>query len=225
MALRVLLVEDNIDLATSLIEYLKLEIIECDHAFNGNLGLQLATEEEFDVVLLDVMVPGLSGLNICEDLRGRGVDVPVLMLTARDTLDDKAAGFSAGADDYLVKPFAMQELLMRIKALAKRRSGQVRKYIIGDLSIDLDERRAFRDGVELKLTPTEWTVLVKLAAKSPDVVKRQSLERCIWGDDVPESNSLKVHLHKLRQKLDGPFDVPVLHTVAGVGMALRTDEG
>lgn len=224
MALSVLLVEDDMDLAASLIDYLELEAIECDHAFNGNHGVELATSNSYDVILLDIMVPGLDGLGVCEKLRREGLTTSILMLTARDTLDDKVAGFSVGTDDYLVKPFAMKELLIRIRALAKRRSRLVKRFVVADLEIDLDSYVIRRGKDLLHLTPTEWKLIKKLAANSPATVPRSELERALWGSDVPESNSLQVHLHKLRQKVDGPYETSLLHTYPGLGIAL-TEEG
>lgn len=224
MSLSVLLVEDDMDIAESLVDYLALEKIECDHAFNGNHGVELATSNSYDVILLDIMVPGLDGLGVCETLRREGLTTPILMLTARDTLDDKIAGFSVGTDDYLVKPFVLKELLLRIRALAKRRSRLARKYVIADLEVCLDEHSIRRGGDVLHLTPTEWKLLKALASNSPDTLSRSDLERALWGSDVPESNSLKVHLHKLRQKIDGPYEVSLLHTIAGRGFALKGGE-
>jgi DNA-binding response OmpR family regulator len=225
MSLTTLLVEDDMDLAASLIDYLELESINCDHAFNGLHGVELALENAYDVILLDIMVPGLDGLGVCEKLRREGVDTPILMLTARDTLDDKVAGFSAGTDDYLVKPFAMKELLFRIRALAKRRSSQAKIFTVEDLEIDLHAHEVRRGGAVIHLTPTEWELIKELVSKSPEIVSRRSLERALWGDDVPESNSLNVHLHKLRQKIDGSASVQLVHTAPGVGVSLRGGDG
>ncbi len=221
MNVHVLLIEDDLDLAASLIEYLELENIICDHASNGVHGVQLATENTYDVLLLDIELPRLDGYGVCEALRRAGSDVPVLMLTARDTLDDKVAGFEAGTDDYLVKPFAMQELLFRIRALAKRRSSQSRRFLIGDLEIDTEQRMARRSGVELHLAPKEWALLEYMAKASPGVAVREQMVRAVWGEESPESNSLKVHMHNLRQKVDKPFPTPLIQTVPGVGFALR----
>lgn len=220
----VLLVEDNIDLATSIVDYLELESIECDYAFNGLHGVELALENSYDVILLDVMIPGMDGLDVCEKLRREGIETPILMLTARDTLNDKIAGFSAGTDDYLVKPFAPEELLCRIRALAKRKSAQVRKIRVVDLEIDLDELEIHRGNTSVRLTPTEWRLMKELVSKSPMPVSRKNLELAIWGNDIPDSNCLKVHLHKLRQKIDGPFSKQLIHTVPNVGIALRGDD-
>jgi len=221
MNLRVLLVEDDLDLAASLVEYLELEHIACDHASNGVHGAQLARENSYDVLLLDVMLPKLDGYGVCETIRRAGSDVPVLMLTARDTLDDKIAGFSAGTDDYLVKPFAMKELLFRIRALAKRRSSQPRRYQVADLVIDLEKHQARRGETVLRLAPKEWALLEYMAKANPGVALRDELVRAVWGEDAPESNSLKVHMHNLRQKVDKGFAKALIQTIPGVGFALR----
>lgn len=152
-ALQVLLVEDDRDLAASVADYLALEHISVDHAYNGQAGLNLAKQNHYDVLLLDLMLPRMDGLSVCEQLRSAGVDTPILMLTARDTLEDKIAGFDAGTDDYLVKPFAMEELVIRVRALAKRRSGQVQKLSVADLTMDLDARTITRAGQNVKLPP------------------------------------------------------------------------
>ncbi|WFS63832.1 response regulator transcription factor [Pseudodesulfovibrio thermohalotolerans] len=221
MNIYALLVDDDLDLAASLMEYLELEGVTCDHAANGVHGLQLARENKYDVILLDVMLPKLNGLSVCSRLRRDGFDVPVLMITARDTLTDKIEGFEVGSDDYLVKPFALKELLLRVRALAKRRSTQPRRFVVEDLEVDTEQHEAIRAGVRLALSPKEWELLEYMAKMSPNVVSRDEMQRAIWGEDLPESNSLKVHMHKLRQKVDKPFPVPLIQTVPGVGFALR----
>lgn len=224
MNLHVLLVEDDYDLAASLVEYLELENITCDHAANGLHGLELTQQNQYDVLLLDVMMPKMDGLSLCDTLRKDGVDTPVLMLTARDTLDDKIAGFNVGTDDYLIKPFALKELLVRIRALAKRRSSQSRKYTVADLELDTQAVIARRGGKTLVLTPTEWKLLLELTRHSPQVVTREQLMRAVWGDDTPESNTLKVHMHKLRQKVDKPFKTALITTLPRHGFVLRNDD-
>lgn len=221
---QVLLVEDDRDLAASVADYLALEDICVDHAYNGQAGLQLATCNRYDVLLLDIMLPQIDGLSLCEKLRQQGTDTPVLMLTARDTLDDKVAGFRAGTDDYLVKPFAMEELIMRIRALAKRRSGQVRKLCLADLTLELDNRTASRAGTLLKLKPSGLVLLETLLRASPAVVSRSQLEQALWPDEPPDSNSLKVHMFHLRQQVDKPFDKNLIHTIKGQGFAIRDED-
>lgn len=224
MNIRVLLVEDDIDLASTLLQFLELEGIECDHAANGQAGLTLGCENRYDVILLDINLPRMDGLTVCQQLREAGQDTPILMLTARDTLDDKLAGFHAGTDDYLIKPFALDEVLVRVEALAKRRSGQIKKLSVAGLEMDLDGKQVCREGRRLKLSPTGWLLLETLMRRSPEVVSRRVLEQAVWGDELPDSNSLKVHMHKLRQQVDKGFDVPLIETVPGHGFMLRGNE-
>lgn len=219
--LNLLLIEDDLDLADTVVQYLELEGIRCDHAANGMAGLQLATEGQYQVLLLDLNLPRLDGLILCQRLRAAGDDTPILMLTARDSLDEKVAGFHAGTDDYLVKPFALQELIVRIEALARRRSGQVRKLSCGDLEMHLGEKTVTRNDLPIKLSPIGWRLLETLLRASPEVVSRQALEEAVWGDDFPDSNSLKVHMFHLRKAVDGPFATALLQTVAGHGFAIR----
>ena len=219
--LTTLLVEDDLDLAATVVQYLELEGILCDHASNGVAGLQLMRENHFDVLLLDLNLPKLDGLRVCQQLREEGNDTPVLMLTARDQLDDKVQGFDVGTDDYLVKPFELEELIVRVHALSRRRSGQARILRCGDLSMDLDSKTATRAGQALKLSPTGWRLLEALLRASPQVVSRKQLEQILWGDEPPDSNSLKVHLFNLRKVLDNNFETPLLHTLPGQGFSLR----
>lgn len=221
--LNVLLVEDDFDLAETVIDYLAIESISCDYASNGMAGLHLLKDNRYDVVLLDLNLPRLDGLSLCERLRSTGNDIPVLMLTARDQLDDKLAGFEAGTDDYLVKPFELKELVVRIHALAKRRSGQAKLLRCGDLEMNLKEHTVTRAGKHIKLSPTAWQLLETLLRVSPEVVSKQELVTSVWGDDPPDSNSLKVHIFHLRKAIDETFASPLLHTVTGHGFALREE--
>ncbi|WP_202965967.1 MULTISPECIES: response regulator transcription factor [Thalassospira] len=217
----VLLVEDNMDIAGTISDYLTIEGIECDHAFDGETGFQRALTGEYDVILLDIMLPFRDGISICNALRNEGIDTPVLMLTARDTLADKLEGFGAGADDYLVKPFALEELLMRTRVLSRRRSGEIRRFSLGDLIVDFENRHVARSGQAISLSPTSWTILEVLAQNSPHVVTRSRLSMALWQGDPPDTNALKTHLYKLRMRIDKPFDQNLIHTVAGQGVALR----
>ena len=219
--LNVLLVEDDFDLAETVIDYLSIESISCDYASNGIAGLQLLEKYSYDVLLLDLNLPRLDGLSLCERLRSDGNDTPVLMLTARDQLYDKLAGFEAGTDDYLVKPFELEELVVRIHALAKRRSGQVQLLRCGDLVMNLKEHSVIRADRPIKLSPIAWQLLEALLRASPESVTKQALVTSVWGDDPPDSNSLKVHIHHLRKAIDEAFPSPLLHTVPGHGFALR----
>lgn len=219
--LHLLLVEDDLDLATAVIDYLELEEIHCDHAANGLAGLNLILHNQYDVVILDLNLPKMDGLQVCESLRDEGLDVPVLMLTARDTLQDKLAGFAKGADDYLIKPFAMDELIVRSQVLARRRSGQVRRLAVADLQLDLQHKQAYRGHSLLKLSPTTMKILEILMRESPKPVSRETLMQRVWGDNQPDSNSLKVHLFNLRKQVDGACEMKLLHTINGYGFAIK----
>ena len=221
----VLLVEDNRSLAETVISFLELEDVTCDYASTGSQGLELAVANSYEAILLDINLPRMSGLEVCEALRKQGIDAPVLMLTARDTIADKLAGFDAGTDDYLVKPFELSELVARVKALSKRRSGLSKRLKVGPLTLDLTLMAAYRDGQALNLTPTGWKILELLMRESPKVVSREKIEAFVWGDDqLPDTNSLKVHLYRLRQQVDKPFAFNLIHTVAAQGVAIRADE-
>ncbi len=222
--LNVLLVEDDFDLAETVIDYLELEDISCDYASNGIAGLQLIEKNAYAVILLDINMPGLDGYSLCQKVRHAGIETPVLMLTARDQLTDKLDGFAAGTDDYLVKPFALQELVVRIQALAKRRSGQTRILRYADLEMNLTEHVVKRSGQELKLSPTGWKLMETLLRSAPEAVSRQQLIATVWGEDSPDSDSLKVHLFHLRKALDAPFAEPLLQTIAGHGFAIKKVE-
>lgn len=219
--LNLLLIEDDIDLASTVVEYFELENIQCDHASNGVAGLDLVSKQRYDAILLDLNLPRLDGLTVCQQLRQRGDDTPILMLTARGQLDDKVEGFKAGTDDYLVKPFELQELVLRVQALSRRRSGQARKLTFGPLALNLDTQTATREGFEIKLSPTGWKLLETLVRSAPKIVPRQQLEEAVWGDSPPTSNGLKVHLFNLRKQLDDPFDQPLVVTFAGKGVGLN----
>lgn len=222
MRIHTLLVEDNLSLAETVIAFFELEGIDCDYAATGSQGLELALSNEYQTILLDINLPRMNGLEVCEALRHQGVDVPVLMLTARDTLEDKLAGFDAGTDDYLIKPFELSELAARVKALAKRRSAQAQKLAVGPLVMDLSSKTASREGKTLNLSPTGWKLLELLMRESPSVVSRQKMENAIWSDaDFPDSDVLKVHLYKLRQQVDKPFSTKLIETVATHGVAIR----
>ncbi|MBB6522664.1 response regulator transcription factor [Pseudoteredinibacter isoporae] len=221
MTVQTLLVEDNINLATTIATYLKLEGIECDFAPNGEAGLNLALNNSYQTILLDINLPKLNGYEVCDALRSKGVDTPILMLTARDTLADKLSGFNVGTDDYLVKPFEMEELAARIKSLSHRRSAQAKRLFLADLEVDLQSKSVRRAGQEIDVTPTGWIILVELMRNSPDIVKRNTLEWAVWQDDVPDTDLLKVHMYRLRQQIDKPFDKPLIHTVPNHGFVMR----
>ena len=220
----VLLVEDNRQLAAHIVEYLELDDIECDYAERGDHGFKLAQQGDFDVIVLDLNLPGMDGLSICQALRNEGDQTPVLMLTARDTLENKLEGFEVGTDDYLVKPFDWPDWGGRRIALAKRSVPVKSQLQVGDLSLDLSLREAQRQGTTLTLHPVGWELLVALAKASPGPLTRRELEQVIWDDDPPNSDALKSHLYQLRKAVNKPFETPLLHTLRNVGVALKEIE-
>ncbi|MFT5084235.1 MAG: DNA-binding response OmpR family regulator [Lentisphaeria bacterium] len=219
----VLLAEDNRDLAASVLDYLELHEFDCDYAERGDHALELAQENSYDAFILDVTMPGMDGLNLCQTLRSYGHNQPVIMLTARDTLQDKLAGFAAGADDYLVKPFDLPELTARLKAISKRKISSGSKLKVGDLEIDQDSHQVRREGRLIELSPACWKLLVALIQASPNVLSRRELENVLWKDSPPDSEALKSHIYTLRKLVDKPFATPLIHTLRGIGVTLRND--
>ncbi|WP_024600710.1 response regulator transcription factor [Pseudoalteromonas sp. TAE56] len=219
--INVLLVEDDIDLATTIVDYLEIESIECDHASNGVMGLNLIERNPYQMIILDVNMPKMDGLTMCKTLRERGIDIPVLMLTARDSLDNKLEGFAAGSDDYLVKPFAMKELVARVQVLAKRTSGEVKRLTFANLTLNLTAHTATVAAYSLKLSPITFKLLEVLVREQQKPVTRQVIMQAIWGDDQPDSNSLKVHIHHLRKQLEQAHCQAVLETIPSVGFGLK----
>lgn len=217
----VLLIEDEKDLADTVRQYLALESIHCDVAGDGVTGRNRAQSNGYDVILLDLNLPRLDGLQVCEQLRTFGVKTPVLMLTARDQLQDKLNGFEVGTDDFLVKPFELEELVVRIQALSRRGDRQTRLLQCEDLTMDLGRREATRAGQTVRLAPIGWRLLETLLRASPQAVSRATLERAVWGDDAPDSNSLKVHMHNLRKAVDGNHQDRLMQTLPGFGFAVR----
>ena len=224
--LHLLVIEDNLALRSSLAAMFEAHGHRVDFAADGRAGLALALAEPPDVVVLDLSLPGLDGLTLCRRLRERADrHVPVLMLTARDSLDDKLDGFDAGADDYLVKPFAGAELLARCQALSHRhRLGTGHVLRIGSLRIDRRTGEAFRHERRLDLQQTPLRILLALAECWPRALTRSELTQRIWGDAVPSSDPLRSHLYLLRHALDRPFARPMLKTIHGVGFRLESDE-
>jgi DNA-binding response OmpR family regulator len=220
---RVLVVEDNGDILANVYGYLEPLGYELDSARDGLAGLSLAADREYDIIVLDVMLPGLDGLTLCrrlrEDLRR---DTPVLMLTARDTVDDKVTGLRSGADDYLVKPFSLAELEARLAALVRRKRGWVSAAIlsIGTLHFDPTTHEATREGRRIELSRMGYRILSVLLRASPAIVTRETLERELWGDEPPESGALRTHIHSIRQAIDKPFAGQMLITIPGVGYRL-----
>jgi DNA-binding response OmpR family regulator len=225
---RVLVVEDEIKVAKALKDGLEAEHYEVALARSGEEGFFLINAQTFDLVVLDLMLPGRDGLEVLTTLRKRGFQTPVLILTAKDTVEDRVVGLDCGADDYLVKPFAFPELLARIRALVRRgRSDQVLRLKIADLEMDLVTRNVTRGDQALQLTVREFELLEYLLRHQGYVVSREMLARDVWkepGRATPLDNVIDVHIARLRRKVDGPFEAKLLKTVRGVGFVLREGE-
>ena len=222
----ILLVEDNSDLADNIIDYLEALGHRLHYAADGDSGLREALVSPVDIILLDLALPNRDGLSVCAEIRRLASRrVPILMLTARDTLDDKLAGFASGADDYLVKPFSLAELAARVSALAQRpHLGQPHRISIGPLAMDRQTRMATRAGKALRLSPLLWDLLLLLADAWPNIVSRDEATRRLWGDEPPSSDSLRAHMHLLRQIVDKPFDTNIIETVHGIGFRLKVEQ-
>lgn len=222
---RVLIVEDNRDICANIAAYFeKLHYIP-DFAYDGISAMHLVLTNPFDVIVLDLMLPGMDGLSFCKKLRTEAnIDKPVLMLTARDTLDDKLQGFAAGADDYLVKPFALQELHARLQALYKRSHGKTDNLLsVGELTLNKSTLQVYRAGRRIELNPAGMKLLQRLMEEAPAVVDREALETLLWADEVPDGDALRSHMYKLRQAIDRPFDIPLIHTVHRIGYRISED--
>ena len=220
--MRVLIIEDNPDIAANLGDYLEDNDHTVDFAGDGITGLHLAVVNDFDAIVLDLALPGMDGLEVCRKLRTEaGKDTPVLMLTARDRLEDKLAGFDTGADDYLVKPFELQEVAARLKVLAGRGRRKSRRELrVGDLTYNLDTLNVSRGSEEIYLNPIGLKLLHCLMEASPNVVSRAELEMEVWGEEMPDSDSLRVHIHSLRSAIDKPFGSNMIQTRHGIGYRL-----
>lgn len=217
---KILIIEDNPDIVANIYAFFEPKGFELDNAHNGISGLTLAANNRYDVILLDVMLPGIDGTKLCKKLRDELHNkTPVLMLTARDTILDKVAGFDSGADDYLVKPFSLIELESRIKALIRRNQDEYFEHslAVGPLSLNANEHTIRREGKSLKLTPTGFKILETLMNASPRVVSKSELEEKVWGEDIPSSDALRTHMHSVRVQVDKPFARPMIMTMPGVG--------
>ena len=221
-AFRILLVEDHHDIAENIADYFEERGHVLDFAYDGLSGLHFAVTGSYDVIILDLMLPGMDGLTLCRRLREEGRDnTPILMLTARDTLSDKLEGFDAGADDYLVKPFALPELEARLSALLLRANRNRENVLrVSDLEMDLGTMIVRRGGQIVPLNRVCLKILQILMRASPNLVTRLELEYALWGDAPPETDALRSHIYNLRLKIDKPFPTRILQTVHGLGFRL-----
>ena len=219
--MRVLIVEDNSDLAATIGDFLALNSHQVDFAGDGQVALNLLEREEFDALILDINMPRMDGLKTCKSLRAGGNGIPILMLTARDTLEDIVSGFESGTDDYLVKPFALEEMLARLLALGarglRRDTGMLR---VADLELNIGAHSAVRDGRVLPLNRLQFELLKTLALASPRVVSRETLEYVIWQGEAPDGSALRTHIYRLRNVVDKGFDEALIETVHGQGFRI-----
>ena len=222
MGIRVLLIEDNYAIAEQLCDFLARHQFQVDYANDGKSGFTLFQNNAYDVIILDLMLPDINGIALCKKMKhASDIAIPILMLTARDSIADKGLGFDAGADDYLTKPFELEEVVMRCLALAKRH--QLHKstcLTIGDLTIDMQQHQVQRSGRQLKLSLTDFNILLALVHAYPNAVSRTELVAKIWGDDFPDSDVLRSHIYTLRNIIDKPFEQAMLKTIHGLGFKL-----
>ncbi len=227
MIMNILVIEDEYKVAEALKEGLEHEGYIVDLAHTGEDGFFLLNSKQYDLLLLDLMLPGRDGIEILKTVRNKKLNIPVLILTARDTVEDRVLGLDSGADDYLVKPFAFPELLARIRALLKRgREKQTLKLQCADLEIDLIKRKVKRAGEDINLTLREFDLLEYLLSNKNQIVSREMLAADVWKETnraTPIDNLIDVHIARLRKKIDEPFNIKLLHTVRGVGFMLSEE--
>lgn len=220
---RLLIIEDNPELVANLYSFFEPLGYVLDDARDGATGLRLATQNAYDAILLDLMLPRLDGMTLCQKLRQEFQNpVPIIMLTARDPVDDRVQGLALGADDYLIKPFSLRELDARIQALVRRAQGRQVQGTLAweDLQVDTRAPQAWRQGQAISLTPSTHKLLLCLMRAAPAVVRKQEMEYLLWGDDPPDSGALRTHIHELRQHADRNFPSTLIETVHGVGWRL-----
>jgi DNA-binding response OmpR family regulator len=224
--MRVLVVEDERRISAYVKRGLEEQGYAVDAVFSGGEALEWAAAANYDLIVLDILLPGMDGISACRELRRRGVRAPVLMLTARDAVDDRVAGLDAGADDYLVKPFAMRELLARLRALGRRAAEPVRSPVlkVADLTLNTLTRRVRRGDLAIELTAKEYAILECLMREPDRVLTRLTIAEHVWNYEVlNESNVVDVYIRNLRRKIDDPFEVKLIRTVRGAGYRLSED--
>ncbi len=224
--MKILVIEDDADIASNIGQYFEDKGHQLDFAYSGTQGLALAIGERFDLIILDLMLPGKDGITLCREFREQSShDTPILMLTARDTLEDRISGFEAGSDDYLIKPFSLRELEVRVLAITRRGEGKSRSrsVCIDNLELNHDTMQVMRAQQNINLKPRAFHILEYLMRHENRVVSRQELIDHIWADNPPEGDPLRVHIHSLRQKIDKPFDGKLIHTVHGVGYRIGSE--
>ncbi|MDO8989962.1 MAG: response regulator transcription factor [Sideroxyarcus sp.] len=226
--MRILIIEDNRDLATNMFDFLEGKGHVVDAAGDGITGMHLALVNQYDAIVLDLTLPGMDGITLCRKLRDEGgKSTPVLMITARDSLDDKIAGLEAGADDYLVKPAELREVELRLRVLYRRIGEQTqtqKKLAVEDLCLDTLTCSVRRGDKFIELPPIPYKILNMLMLRSPQVVKRDDIEQAVWGEGRPDSDSLRAHVHLLRELIDKPFERKLLRTLRGFGYQIASPD-
>lgn len=222
MSLAVLLVDDNTDILCNVRDYLEMNGMAVETAINGKEALERMSQRSYAVCVLDIGLPDVDGLTVCKTLRANGDKTPILMLTARDSIDDRVTGLEVGADDYLIKPFSLRELNARVQALVRRAYGDSEmKLRVGDLTFDLSTTQVNRAEKPIKLNPTCLTILKELMIRSPAIVSRNRLEAQVWGGGAPDSDSMRANIYLLRQAIDKAYDKKLIHTHPGLGWSIN----
>lgn len=224
--MKLLLVEDHQDIAEIIFDFLEIKGHILDYARDGQQGLALACQQHYDLIILDINLPGMDGFSLCQALRKKGYDTPILMLTARDSHEDIINGLELGADDYLVKPFDLKILEARIKALHRRKTGAiaVKELSFGDLNLDLISHIISRKECRFNLNQTQFTIMKVLMMKAPDVALREELIHEIWPDEPPEEDILRNHIYQLRCQIDKPFTHAYIKTIPKLGYQLIPEQ-
>ncbi|HIF9316309.1 TPA: response regulator transcription factor [Photobacterium damselae] len=221
--MKVLIVDDNHNIAETIADYLELEGMTIDCAYHGEAALNLVKENHYDVIIMDIMMPKLDGINAVKKLREEQFcNTPILFLTAKDQLEDKIAAFKAGGDDYLLKPFAMEELCLRLYALSNRGPRQdIGELKFADITINTRTDEVKRAETEIKLSRIQFKILKLLMRQAPSIVSRQEVIESIWGDETPSSDALRSHIYGLRNALDKGFETSRLETIHGQGYRIK----
>jgi two-component system copper resistance phosphate regulon response regulator CusR len=225
--MKILLIEDEVKAVTSLVRGLREYNIEVDFAYDGTTGGHMATENQYDVIISDIIVPGINGIDLIRSLRESGIKTPVLLLTALNSTDDKVSGLEVGADDYLTKPYEFKELLARIKALSRRgKEGPSTKasLLFGDTEMNFNTKEFFRQGKKIELTPKEFALMEYFIRHQGRAISKAEIADKVWDINFEtSSNVVEVYINYLRNKVDKPFERKLIHTVFGVGYILKED--
>lgn len=219
--MKILIIEDDRELSLAIAEYLELQGVDCDFAYNGASGINLASSQPYTCIILDMMLPKVNGLEVCQTLREQACTTPILMLSACDTDLDQLKGFEAGLDDYVTKPCQMPLLWARLQAIVRRGLPDLHEFKVANLIVNLSKYSAIREGIQLKFTPTSWKILEILIKNSPNVVSKSDILEYVWPDSDTDEGTLNVHLHQLRKTIDKPFSRALIQTHVGLGLSLQ----